>query len=807
MKLLVVESPSKAKTINQYLGNDFVVISSYGHLRGLPSEDGAVLPDQNFKMRFEILPKSAKQVAEIVKRYKSCDELLLATDPDREGEAISWHIVEALRDKNVLDKNIPIRRVVFHEITKQAVLNAVANPRDINQDLVESQQTRQALDYLVGFTLSPVLWRKLPGSRSAGRVQSVALRIICDREEEIEKFKSEEYWTIDASFDVGSEDLVDATLIRLDGSKLEKFSINNEQSASSAVKKLEALDYKVLSLESREVNRQPHAPFTTSTLLQEAARRLGFSAKKTSKLAQDLYEGVSINGKTTGLITYMRTDSVMVSQFALDASRDFIGSEFGKSYLPAKPRFFKNKSKNAQEAHEAIRPTDMKITPEKAKHSLDNDHYRLYDLIWRRMIASQMTNAIMDSVTLDIADSSEKNVFRATGSTVKFDGFLKVYGGSKSANREENIMPKVTKGQSSKLKKLIPDQHFTEPPPRYSEAALVKKLEELGIGRPSTYPSIISVLQDRGYVVLDKKRFIAVPRGRVVSAFLTSLFTKYVEYDFTAKLEDELDDISQGKIESKKVLSGFWDPFKHRVDEVLQVKGSEILEKMEERLSSYLYKDKDHKCTVCNKGTMRLKNGKFGPFLGCSNYPECKNIERIPDVLQSAADAGVAEEQAQGVSLPLEVGEGPSGYKMTIKKGPYGIYLEGVKGKEIKRAKIPAGKPLQSVSIEYADSLMQMPRTVGTSETYGVIKAGFGRFGPYVEYGGKYASIKGQDPVSITLAEAEAIIAAKPDKPARGAPKKAAATKKPAAKKTVAKKAVSKTKTVAKSKTAKTKKK
>lgn len=797
MKLLVVESPSKAKTINQYLGKDFVVISSYGHLRGLPSEDGAVLPDENFKMRFEILPKSKKQVDEIVKRYKACDELMLATDPDREGEAISWHILEALRDRGVLRPNVPVRRVVFNEITKQAVLNAVANPRDINQDLVESQQTRQALDYLVGFTLSPVLWRKLPGSRSAGRVQSVALRIICDREEEIEKFKSEEYWTVDGSFDVGSSDVVPSTLIRLNGKKLEKFSLNNEKDTQAAVSKLKGLDYKVLSLESREVNRQPHPPFTTSTLLQEAARRMGFSAKKTSKLAQDLYEGISIGGKTTGLITYMRTDSVSVSELALNASRDFIGSEYGKPYLPAKPRFFKNKSKNAQEAHEAIRPTDMSITPEKAKSSLDNDHYRLYDLIWRRMIASQMNNAILDSVTLDISDKSEENVFRATGSTIKFDGFLKLYGG-KSVSSDENIIPKVTKDQLAKLAEITPEQHFTEPPGRYSEAALVKKLEELGIGRPSTYPSIISILQERGYVVLDKKRFIAVPKGRVVSAFLTSFFEKYVEYDFTAKLEDELDDISNGDATSKKVLQGFWTPFKTRIDEVLQVKGSEILEKMEARLSSYLYKDKDHECSVCKKGTMRLKNGKFGPFLGCSNYPECKNIERIPDVLQGAADASQAEEQTQGMQLPHALGEGASGYTMSIKKGPYGIYLEGIKGKEVKRAKIPAGRNLQTVDLEYADSLMKMPRELGSSEEYGVIKAGFGRFGPYVEYGGKYVSIKGKDPVTISLEEAVELIASKPQTPARGGFKKAAATK--TAAKTATKKAPTKAKRTTKKK-------
>ncbi len=771
MKLLVVESPSKAKTINQYLGKDFMVISSYGHIRGLPSEEGSVQPDKDFLMRFEILDKSKRNVDEIVRHYKTCSRLLLATDPDREGEAISWHLLEALKERKVYDPEIPVERVVFNEITKQAVLDAVAHPREINEDLVEAQQARQALDYLVGFNLSPVLWRKLPGSRSAGRVQSVALRIISDREEEIESFKSEEYWTIEAEFATKDKKKILAKLIQYQGQKLEKFSINNADSANNAVKSLSNLKYSILNVEKKELKRQPPPPFTTSTMLQEAARKLGFSAKKTAKIAQGLYEGVEVDGKTTGLITYMRTDSVSISSQALDAARNLIGSHFGKSYLPEKARFFKNKTKNAQEAHEAIRPTDMALLPEKVKNSLSIDHYRLYSLIWRRMMASQMSNAILDSVTMDITNSGGQDIFRATGSTIKFDGFLKLYIKEKAEGTEDTelILPPVTIGEAVNTIEMRPDQHFTEPPPRYTEASLVKKLEELGIGRPSTYPSIIAVLQDRGYVLLDRKRFVAVPKGRIVSAFLTSFFAKYVEYDFTAKLEDQLDDISNGEASSKSVLKDFWGPFKSRIDEVLLIKGSEILEKMEGKLSAYLYKGEAHKCTECNIGEMKLKNGRFGPFLGCSNYPNCKHIQRIPDMTNSE-ELAEEESSVSGFPLPHLIGEGKDGRTYTIKRGPYGIYLEAIKDKDIKRVKLPAGRDLATVNLDYAMSLASMPRLVGISEEFGPIKASFGKFGPFVEFGGKYASIKGQDPVSIELKEAERIIREKASKPTR-APK------------------------------------
>jgi len=745
MKLLIVESPSKAKTINQYLGKDYVVISSYGHIRGLPSEEGAVQPDKNFQMRFEVLEKSKRNVEEIVKQYKKCSELLLATDPDREGEAISWHLLEALKERKVYNPKVPTRRVVFNEITKSAILNAVAHPRDINDHLVEAQQARQALDYLVGFTLSPVLWRKLPGSRSAGRVQSVALRIISEREEEIEQFKSEEFWTIEGEFQTDKNEKIAAKLSHYNGQKLDKFSINNAIAASDAVKNLIGSQYSIKGVEKKELKRQPPPPFTTSTMLQEAARKLGFTAKKTSKLAQDLYEGIEVNGKTGGLITYMRTDSVSVSKQALAAARTVIASRFGDRYVPDQTRHYKNKTKNAQEAHEAIRPTDMSLLPEDVKHSLGLDHYKLYSLIWRRMMASQMSNAILDSVAIDIATPDEKNIFRATGSTIKFDGFLTLYIKDKAP--EETILPAVSVGESVAVDEIVPEQHFTEPPPRYTEASLVKKLEELGIGRPSTYPSIIAVLQDRGYVLLERKRFIAVAKGRIVSAFLTSFFEKYVEYDFTAKLENQLDEISHGEVTSNKVLQEFWNPFKQRVDEVLTVKGSEILEKM----------------------------------------------EKIPDITtaENAADEAVS---TSGLQLPHLIGEDEMGRVYTIKRGPYGVYIESIKDKDIKRSSLPKDKSLVSVDLDYAKTLTSMPRMVGESAEFGPVKVGFGRFGPYLEFQGKYISIRGLDPISVELSDLEPIIREKGDKAKAPRPKAVKATKAKTPKKTSKKTTKSKSK-------------
>ena len=772
MILLIVESPSKAKTINQYLGKDHVVLASYGHLRGLPSEKGSVLPEENFAMRFEILEKSKNNIDNIVKQYKNCSELLLATDQDREGEAISWHLVETLKERKVFNPKIPVKRIVFNEITKTAILKAIANPRQIDQSLVAAQQARQALDYLVGFTLSPVLWRKLPGSRSAGRVQSVALKIIAERQNEIEKFVSQEYWSVEADFMTKNQEKMTAKLWQHNGAKLEKFTIISEAQAKEVVQDLEKSSYKVLAIDKKELNRQPPPPFTTSTMLQEAAKKLGFGAKKTSKIAQDLYEGIEIQGKTKGLITYMRTDSIYISAEALQAGREVILSNYGKDYLPAKARVFKNKTKNTQEAHEAIRPTAMDLSPDQLKTNLSLDHWRLYSLIWRRTIASQMSNAVMDSVTITIANDAKDNIFKVTGTTIKFDGFLKLYLKDKQGKDDENLLPLVKIDDALKTEAINPLQHFTEAAPKFTEASLIKKLEELGIGRPSTYPSIIAVLQDRGYVQVEQKRFSALAKGRIVNAFLTSFFEKYVEYDFTATLEDQLDDISNGTIDSKVVLNNFWGPFKGRIDEVMLIKNPDILDEMEGKLTSYLFgSDEGHKCTLCDSGEMKLKTGKFGPFLGCSNYPDCKNIQKINDPTAAAGAeesrdaAGASGGSADQLELPHVIGSSDSGATYTIKRGPYGVYLEAVKGKDIKRVSIAPTKDLLSIDLNYAIELTLLPRVIGELEGTGAVKAGFGRFGPYIEFGGKYVSIKGLDPITITLEEAAQLIEQKKNEP------------------------------------------
>ena len=526
MKLLIVESPSKAKTINTYLGKDFKVVSSYGHIRSLPSQTGSVDPDDNFKMIYEVIDRSKKNVSQLVADAKKADEIFLATDPDREGEAISWHINEVLKQKKI---NKPTSRVLFYEITKKAVKEAIDNPRDIDEHLVHAQQSRQALDYLVGFTLSPVLWRKLPGSKSAGRVQSVALRVICDRESEIEKFNSQEYWSITGHFESDKSKFT-SSLTHFDGNKLSKLDIKDEKQAQDIVKNCGTQDYSISKIEKKRTKRNPYAPFTTSTMLQEAARKLGFSAKKTSKIAQDLYEGFEIKGESTGLITYMRTDSVTVSPDAIKAARSYIKGEFGEKYVPDSPRMFKTKTKNAQEAHEAIRPTRLDYNPAKLSKFLSSDHLKLYDLIYKRMVASQMQSAEIDNVGADIVSGNGKITFRATGSTIFFDGFLKLYreGVDDSEEKDEQRLPELKEGNSADLQKVEPKQHFTQPPPRYTEASLVKKMEELGIGRPSTYPAIISILQEREYVKVEKKRFFPESKGRIFNEFLSIYFAKYV---------------------------------------------------------------------------------------------------------------------------------------------------------------------------------------------------------------------------------------------------------------------------------------
>lgn len=766
--LVIVESPAKAKTINKYLGNDYNVLASFGHVRDLPSKDGSVQPDHDFAMTYEVDDESKKHVSAIAKAAKNSDKLILATDPDREGEAISWHILEALKESKALSKKLEVERVVFNEITKKAILEAMKHPRQIDMDLVNAQQARRALDYLVGFTLSPVLWRKLPGSRSAGRVQSVALRLICERDEEIEKFISQEYWDIKAILQSSAGAEFKAKLSQWHGKKLDKFDIINEADAKNIVAALQNKQYHVISIDPKQVRRHPYAPFTTSTLQQDASRKLGFSAKKTMQLAQKLYEGVDIGGETTGLITYMRTDGVTVSQDAIEAARKHISGKYGEKYLPASPRVYKVKQKNAQEAHEAIRPTDVTRTPDKVKNALDNDMFRLYELIWKRMMASQMESALFDQMSVDIESSDKQAVFHATGSVMRFDGFLTLYQESKDDDEEDEesrALPPLTMNENIGVREITPEQHFTEPPPRYTEASLVKKLEELGIGRPSTYASIISVLQDREYVTLEKKRFIAEARGRIVNAFLVSFFRRYVEYDFTAKLEELLDEISAGEIDWKQVLHDWWKEFIATVGETKTLTNPQVLEAVDALLEPYIYRNVEkgtdpRVCPSCGNGRLGLKTGKFGAFLGCSNYPECNFTKQ----LATSGESGEETAKDSGSMEPQLLGTDPTtGMQVFLKKGPYGMYVQLGNEKKPKRASLPKNITPDQMTLNMALSLLALPREVGIHpETKTPITAGLGRFGPYLLHDGKYTSLKGDDDVlTIGINRAVAMIAEK----------------------------------------------
>jgi len=770
MKLVIVESPAKSKTINKYLGNDYNVIASFGHIRDLPSKDGSVRPDDDFAMTYEISDKSVKHVKAISDAVKKADTIYLATDPDREGEAISWHIVEALKERKSLKKDVKIYRIVFHEITKKAVTEAITKPRDIDMDLVNAQQARRALDYLVGFTLSPVLWRKLPGCKSAGRVQSVALRLICDREDEIERFITQEYWDIKVQLATASQAPILATLTQVEGKKLDKFDLPNKEKATNIASQLEKKQYQVASVDKKQVTRNPYAPFTTSSLQQEASRKLGMSTKFTMQIAQKLYEGIDVGGETVGLITYMRTDGVTVSPEAVHAARAQIAKQFGEQYVPKSPRMYKTKAKNAQEAHEAIRPTNMDYTPQKMQQYLDKEQLRLYDLIWKRMIASQMENVVLNQVTVNIETTDKYAALRATGSTIHFDGFYKLYNEGKDDEEddESRILPPVDNGDKLALKNVTPAQHFTEPPPRYGEASLVKKMEELGIGRPSTYSSIISVLQERDYVKLDKKRFLPEERGRLVTSFLVNFFSKYVEYNFTAHLEDELDHISAGELDWKKVLSDFWKDFNGTIGEVKERDFSEILEILNKSLEHHIFPPttdgKDPRaCPSCSDGKLSLRLGKFGGFIACSNYPECSYKRQVTTADGTSDDTeGGVEPKLLGIDDGLEV---------TLRKGPYGYYIqkgEAVKGskEKPKRTTIPTGTQPDQVTLEMAISLLSLPRTIGTHpETAKDITAGLGRFGPYLLHDGKYTSLpKGDDLLTIGINRAVAILADAKDK-------------------------------------------
>ncbi len=771
MTVVVVESPAKAKTINKYLGKDFKVLASYGHVRDLPAKDGSVRPDADFEMDWEVDGKSAKRLADIAAALKTDDRLILATDPDREGEAISWHVMEVLRKKGAL-KGKAVQRVVFNAITKSSVLEAMQHPREVDAPLVDAYLARRALDYLVGFSLSPVLWRKLPGSRSAGRVQSVALRLICDRELEIEAFRAQEYWTIDGTFVTPRGQEFQAFLNAIGDKKLGKLDIKDEASARAVEQAVRGQPFKVDSIESKPAKRHPYPPFRTSTLQQEASRKLGFSSARTMQIAQRLYEGVELGGDTVGLITYMRTDGVDMAPEAVAATRNAILKNFGEPYLPSSPRLYTTKAKNAQEAHEAIRPTEMSRHPNDVRRALDDDQFALYDLIWKRTIASQMESAELERTTADIgADGKDGKhySFRANGSVVKFDGFLKVYteGLDDAEDEDSKRLPAMARGDSIGVKKIEGVQHFTEPPPRYSEASLIKKMEELGIGRPSTYVSIMETLRTRGYVRMDKKRLIPEDKGRVVTAFLESFFRRYVEYDFTADLEEKLDKVSAGEIDWKQVLRDFWLQFTAALDDVKELRVTNVLDALNDILAPHIFPPKEdggdaRACPSCGNGQLSLKLGKFGSFIGCSNYPECKFTRPM-----SPGAEGAEAMPADGVLLGVDP---ESGEKVTRRMGRFGPYLqlgEAVEGEKPQRASIPRNRKPEEITLEEALRLLSLPREVGLHpETGKPIVANFGRFGPFVLHDGTYANLESpEDVFTIGINRAVDIIA---EKKARG---------------------------------------
>ncbi len=784
MNLVIVESPAKAKTINKYLGDNYKVLASYGHIRDLPSKNGSVDPEQDFKMEWEVDSFSKKYLKEITDAAKDSSKIILATDPDREGEAIAWHVKEYLNEKKLL-KDKEIERVVFNEITKKAVIHGIENPRQIEPLLVDAYMARRALDYLVGFNISPILWTKLPGSKSAGRVQSVALKLITEREHEIESFKPEEFWTLSINFIDQNNQKITASISQLDDNKIEKFSFRNKEEINKAIASVNKKKFSISDISSKTVNRNPSGPFTTSTLQQTASSRLGFGASRTMQIAQKLYQGIEIEGETIGLITYMRTDGTNLSKDAVSTFRDYIQKEIGKEYLPNDAlNYSGKKAKNAQEAHEAIRPTDIIRTPQSVKKYLSTDQNKLYDLIWSRALSSQMESAKFDRNTITITSDNNDTICKASGSVLKFDGFLKIYN-NQSKDDDENILPTVSKGPIN-IEALLDEQHYTQPPPRYSEASLVKKLEELGIGRPSTYASIISTIANRGYAEILNKRFFPTDRGKLISAFLEKLFSKYVDYNFTAGLEDQLDEITTGKESWIKVLELFWKDFNNNVSEVKEKRTREVLDLLNDSLGELIF-DKDNdgnvvrKCQLCNSGTLSLKNSfRGGAFIGCSNYPECK-FTRPLSKAKAAAQAQLAE--------PKLIGKHENGNDIYLKNGRFGPYLQyekiqteeqiektNKKKKKTKKSKsdvndllknisIPKGLELDSIDLEKAKFLCSLPKSLGINpDNQKEITLNTGRFGPYLKCENKSARIENVDEIfSIGLNRAITMIAeAKP---------------------------------------------
>ena len=765
MKVVIVESPAKAKTINKYLGTDYKVYASYGHIRDLPSKDGSVDPEDDFKMVWQADSKSTARIREIAEAVKGSEKLILATDPDREGEAISWHLLEALKNRRAL-KDVDVERVVFNAITKTAVTEAMKTPRELDTELVDAYLARRALDYLVGFNLSPVLWRKLPGSRSAGRVQSVALRIICQRELEIETFKPQEYWQVKASLRATDGIDFDTRLYALNGKALKKFDLPDEGAASAALDAVKVGGFSVASVEAKPVKRRPPPPFITSTLQQEASRKLGFGAKRTMQAAQKLYE--------EGRITYMRTDGVNMAPEAYNAARAAITSQYGAQYLPEKTRFYSSKAKNAQEAHEAIRPTDFNLRPE--NYNGAGDLKKLYTLIWRRAVASQMEDARLERTTIDLLSKDGGATLRATGQVMLFDGFVKLYTeGRDDADDDDSEarLPKVREGEHCDLIEASNSQHFTEPPARYSEASLVKRLEELGIGRPSTYASTLSTLEDRDYVRIDKKRLIPEDKGRLVTAFLENFFARYVEYDFTASLEEKLDVISDGKLDWKVFLRDFWTQFSSAIGETKDLRVTHVLDALNETLGTYVFpavdaegnvKEKPRLCPLCNEGELSLKLGRGGAFVGCGNYPECKYTRSF-----SATGDGDGVINPDGEELGLHP---DFGVMMLLKAGRFGPYVEMTKEDAEKptRSSIPKGVDPKSVGAELAAKLLSLPREVGKHPEDGApIVANLGRYGPYVQHQKTYANLSNfEELFEVGLNRAVTLIAEKIANPGRG---------------------------------------